>query len=77
MLRTSIVHAQGVDPRGTAFFDVDQIRGRRARGVLSQPGRTAEARTAYQEFLEFWKDADPDLPIVQDAKKRLAEAQKG
>ena len=29
------------------------------------------AREAYRRFLHFWKDADPDLPIFADAKKRL------
>ena len=29
------------------------------------------AREAYQRFLHFWKDADPDLPILADAKERL------
>jgi len=29
------------------------------------------AREAYRRFLHYWKDADPDLPILADAKERL------
>ncbi len=35
-------------------------------------GDTAKARKAYQDFLALWKDADPDIPILQDAKKEYA-----
>jgi serine/threonine protein kinase/tetratricopeptide (TPR) repeat protein len=31
-------------------------------------GDTAKARAAYQDFLAFWKDADPDVPILKQAK---------
>jgi len=27
----------------------------------------------YAEFLEIWKDADPGIPEVEDAKQRLAQ----
>jgi eukaryotic-like serine/threonine-protein kinase len=27
-----------------------------------------KARTAYQDFFALWKDADPDLPILKQAK---------
>ena len=30
---------------------------------------TALARKAYQDFLATWKDADPDLPLLIEAKK--------
>jgi tetratricopeptide (TPR) repeat protein/predicted Ser/Thr protein kinase len=36
-------------------------------------GDTAEARTAYQDFLALWKDADPDVPILQQAKAEYAK----
>jgi Tfp pilus assembly protein PilF len=31
-------------------------------------GDNAKARTAYQDFLTLWKDADPDISILQEAK---------
>jgi eukaryotic-like serine/threonine-protein kinase len=31
-------------------------------------GDSAKARTAYQDFLALWKDADPDVPIFKEAK---------
>jgi len=33
----------------------------------------ATARTAYLEFLNFWKDADPDIPILKEAKSEYAK----
>jgi eukaryotic-like serine/threonine-protein kinase len=32
-------------------------------------GDAATARTAYQNFLALWKDADPDIPILQQARQ--------
>jgi serine/threonine protein kinase/tetratricopeptide (TPR) repeat protein len=36
-------------------------------------GDTTKARKAYQDFFAFWKDADPDLPILIEAKKEYAK----
>ena len=38
------------------------------QGVPLQPAALAKARAAYQEFLMLWKDADPDIPILKEAK---------
>ena len=31
-------------------------------------GDTTKAKAAYQDFLTLWKDADPDIPILKQAK---------
>jgi eukaryotic-like serine/threonine-protein kinase len=36
-------------------------------------GRLEEARAAYEDFFQFWKDADPDVPILQDARREYAK----
>jgi cytochrome c-type biogenesis protein CcmH/NrfG len=36
-------------------------------------GDTAKARSAYEDFLNLWKDADPDIPILIAAKAEHAK----
>jgi eukaryotic-like serine/threonine-protein kinase len=36
-------------------------------------GDTAKARTAYQDFLALWKDADPDVPPLVQAKAEYSK----
>jgi hypothetical protein len=36
---------------------------------------SVKARTAYQDFLAMWKDADPDIPILKEAKSEYAKLQ--
>jgi hypothetical protein len=38
-------------------------------------GDTAKARVAYQDFFNIWKDADPDIPILKEAKAEYAKLQ--
>ena len=38
-------------------------------------GDTAKAKAAYQTFLNLWKDADPDIPILKQAKAEFAKLQ--
>src|SRR5215469_13620188 len=33
----------------------------------------AKARAAYQDFLTLWKDADPDIPVLKQAKEEYAK----
>jgi predicted Zn-dependent protease len=45
-----------------------------ARAYAMQ-GDMAKARSAYQDFLTLWKDADPDIPILKEAKTEYAKLQ--
>ncbi len=36
-------------------------------------GDKAKAKTAYQDFLALWKDADPDIPVFREARAELAK----
>jgi cytochrome c-type biogenesis protein CcmH/NrfG len=45
-----------------------------ARAYAMQ-GDTAKARAAYQDFLTLWKGADPDIPILKEAKVEYAKLQ--
>jgi eukaryotic-like serine/threonine-protein kinase len=43
--------------------------------AYSLQGDTAKSRAAYKEFLTLWKDADPDIPILREAKAEYAKQQ--
>ncbi len=40
-----------------------------------QQDALAKTRAAYQDFLTLWKDADPDIPILKQAKAEYARLQ--
>ena len=37
--------------------------------TYAMQGDTAKAKLAYQDFLKLWKDADPDIPIINAAQE--------
>jgi tetratricopeptide (TPR) repeat protein len=39
--------------------------------VLDKAGQRDAARTEYQRFLDYWKDADKDLPELLEARAAL------
>jgi len=45
-----------------------------ARAYVMQ-GDAAKAKVAYQDFLALWKEADPDIPILKEAKVEYAKLQ--
>jgi cytochrome c-type biogenesis protein CcmH/NrfG len=38
-------------------------------------GDRAKAGIAYQDFLSLWKDADADIPVLQEAKAESLKSQ--
>jgi eukaryotic-like serine/threonine-protein kinase len=65
-----------IDHRGIVvnFVTGEMARLGMARAFAMQ-GDTAKAKTAYQDFLTLWKDADPDIPILKEAKAEYAKLQ--
>jgi serine/threonine protein kinase/tetratricopeptide (TPR) repeat protein len=43
--------------------------------AYAMAGDTAKAKRAYQDFFTLWKDADPDIPILKEAKAEYAKLQ--
>jgi eukaryotic-like serine/threonine-protein kinase len=43
--------------------------------AYAQQNDGAKARAAYQDFLSLWKDADPDIPILKEARTEYAKLQ--
>ncbi len=43
--------------------------------AYAMAGDTARAKAAYQDFLSLWKDADRDIPILEQAKAEYAKLQ--
>ncbi len=41
--------------------------------AYAMAGDEAKARAAYQDFFALWKDADPDIPILKQAKAEYAK----
>jgi len=59
-----IVNNRGLDSL-SIFYPLAYLNlGRAAR----LEGDMAKSRKAYQDFFALWKDADPDIPILKEAK---------
>jgi eukaryotic-like serine/threonine-protein kinase len=54
------------------LFPLAHLQLGRAHALSGDP---AKAKTAYNEFLTLWKDADPDIPILKQAKAEYAKLQ--
>jgi hypothetical protein len=65
-----------LDHRGIV---VNFVTGALARLGLARSyalsGDTAKAKTAYRDFFTLWKDADPDIPLLKEARAEYAKLQ--
>ena len=43
--------------------------------IYEHKGWKGKAIESYQKFLDLWKDADPDIPEIEDARRRLTALQ--
>jgi eukaryotic-like serine/threonine-protein kinase len=50
------------------------LQSRTSQGADADTART-RALVAYRDFLALWKDADPDIPILKQAKVEYAKLQ--
>jgi DNA-binding SARP family transcriptional activator len=65
-----------LDHRGLIFCDPVGVVARLQMGrALALSGDKAKAKAAYQDFLTLWKEADADIPILQQAKAEYARLQ--
>jgi tetratricopeptide (TPR) repeat protein len=60
-----ILDHRGVDVT-SCLYPLSQLGLARAAALA---GDTAKSRKDYQDFFELWKDADPDLPLLKEAKR--------
>ena len=59
-----ILDHRGIDP-ASVLYPLAHLGLARAYALQ---GNKDKARTAYQDFLALWKDADPDIPVLIQAK---------
>jgi eukaryotic-like serine/threonine-protein kinase len=66
-----VLDHRGVDPVNPLYALSTLGLGR----AYALQGDTAKSRTAYQDFFAAWKDADPDVPILKEARAEYAKLQ--
>jgi hypothetical protein len=65
-----------LDHRGIVFSDpVGALAHLQSGRAFALSGDKAKAKTAYQDFLILWEHADPDIPILKQAKAEYAMLQ--
>jgi serine/threonine protein kinase/Flp pilus assembly protein TadD len=63
--------------REAGIIAMDNIERRTLPGPARAQGpeAIAKARKSYEDFLARWKDADPDIPIIREARAEYAKLQ--
>ena len=73
--REAAVEFQKVlDHRGIVLADpIGALAHLQLGRALALSGEKDRARSAYQNFLILWKDADPDIPVLKQARAEYAK----
>jgi eukaryotic-like serine/threonine-protein kinase len=66
-----VLEHKGIEPT-SIICHLSQLGLARAYSLQSQ---TANARKSYETFVTLWKDADPDIPVLKQAKAEYAKLQ--
>jgi tetratricopeptide (TPR) repeat protein/predicted Ser/Thr protein kinase len=66
-----ILDHRGIDPLDVTY-NLSHLGLGRAQALQ---GNTAAAKSAYQDFFAAWKDAEPDLPVLKQAKAEYDKLQ--
>ena len=66
-----ILDHRGIDPP-SLFYPLARLGVARAYVLQNN---SAQASTAYQDFFAYWKDADPDIPVLKQAQAEYAKLQ--
>ena len=65
-----------LDHRGIVFSDpIGALARLQLARAYALSGNETGSKAAYQDFLALWKDADPDIPILRQAKLEYAKLQ--
>src|SRR5882724_5785779 len=66
-----ILDHHGINPTSQLYYLARLGSGR----AYALQGDKAKAKAAYQDFFAAWKDADPDVPVLKEAKTEYAKLQ--
>jgi tetratricopeptide (TPR) repeat protein len=61
-----------ISPDNRVRYLIHPLYHYRLGRVLEEKGDKEQARAEYRKFLDYWKDADPGIPELADARKRFA-----
>jgi tetratricopeptide (TPR) repeat protein len=65
-----------LDHRGIVLSDpIGALAHLQLGRAYALSGDKSKAKSAYQDFLTLWKDADPDIPALKQAKAEYAKLQ--
>ena len=66
---------QRIIDQGPPRSGVDPLSRLGLARAFALEGDDAKSKAAYQDFLSLWRNADPDIPILKQAKSEYAKLQ--